>query len=177
LQAIKPVSKEEKLKDFLDFVFTYCRDDWELVKKAIIIRDNFTCTRCGGKEMLDVHHLNGTARNDPENLTTLCRKCHESIHGKTLPLPPSQSAQPTASQPIDRQTILNSLSPAGLAQKTAFGELLSAAIAMKKFTTEELAQRAKMPKNLVELFCKRMQELGYAKYENNQLEISLEVIK
>ncbi|MFN4133569.1 MAG: MerR family DNA-binding transcriptional regulator [Candidatus Hadarchaeales archaeon] len=168
-------SREEKLKGFLDFVFTYCRDDLELVKKAVIIRDGFTCTRCGSKEMLNVHHLNGTARNDPENLTTLCQKCHESIHGKISPLP--QPPLQVVSHSLDRQTILTKLAPVGMAQKTAYGELLSAAAAMKKFTAEELAFRTKTPKILAENFCRKMQELGYVKYCDTFFELTIEVIK
>lgn len=169
------LSKKEKLNNFLEFVFTYCREDWDLVRKAIMIRDDFTCTQCGSKEMLDVHHINETARSDPENLITLCQKCLDHIRGKPLPPPP------TSERPLlitfDRQSILNELAPVGMAQKTAYGELLSAAIAAKKFTAEELASRTKTPKILAEIFCKKMQELGYIKYENNMFELAIEVIK
>jgi excisionase family DNA binding protein len=76
----KTLSKEEQFLLFLNYVFSYHKDDWELVKRAILIRDNYTCSKCGGKELLDVHHKDGTSRNDPDNLTTLCKKCHQEIH-------------------------------------------------------------------------------------------------
>ncbi|MEM2192472.1 MAG: helix-turn-helix domain-containing protein, partial [Candidatus Hadarchaeales archaeon] len=33
------LSREDKLKAFLEFVFSYCQDDLELIKKAVMIRD------------------------------------------------------------------------------------------------------------------------------------------
>ncbi|MEM3519590.1 MAG: helix-turn-helix domain-containing protein [Candidatus Hadarchaeales archaeon] len=168
------LSREDKLKAFIDFVFSYCQDDLELIKKAVIIRDNFTCTKCGSKEMLTIHYLDGTMRNDPENLITLCQKCYDNFHGKISPPPPSPQV---ISQPISKQAVLNALAPTGMAQKTAYGELLSVALAMRKFGVEELAFRAKTPKILAENFCRRMQELGYVKCENNIFELIVEVIK
>jgi 5-methylcytosine-specific restriction endonuclease McrA len=44
-------------------------------------RDAWRCTRCNGKEGLEVHHING----DPSdhrlvNLETLCFACHKDAH-------------------------------------------------------------------------------------------------
>lgn len=40
------------------------------------------CERCGAKgKSLDVHHLDDNPRNNsPENLFTLCRRCHMKAH-------------------------------------------------------------------------------------------------
>lgn len=51
------------------------------LKKKIRERDDYTCTICGGAGKC-VHHIDGDKQNGhrPENLITLCRKCH----GKTI---------------------------------------------------------------------------------------------
>ncbi|AIW03400.1 HNH endonuclease [Bacillus phage Moonbeam] len=50
---------------------------------AVLERDNNTCTTCGAKEWLNVHHIEhkkhgGT--HDMNNLTTLCEDCHAEQH-------------------------------------------------------------------------------------------------
>jgi len=50
---------------------------------AVLERDNHTCTVCGSKEYLYVHHIEhkkhgGT--HDMNNLTTLCEECHAEQH-------------------------------------------------------------------------------------------------
>ena len=53
---------------------------------AILQRDGFCCTECGvgGKKsdwILEVHHINKNPRDhSPENLTTLCIRCHNNKH-------------------------------------------------------------------------------------------------
>lgn len=57
-------------------------------RKAVFVRDNFTCQICGqvgGK--LNAHHIkrwstNVNERYQVENGVTLCKKCHDSVHGK-----------------------------------------------------------------------------------------------
>lgn len=51
-------------------------------------RDNYTCQRCGAKEDLHVHHIDGNGVTTPReqqnnalnNLQTLCRSCHTTVH-------------------------------------------------------------------------------------------------
>ncbi len=56
--------------------------------KEVFRKDNWNCQRCGSKDDLTIHHIDGQGRNsknpnnDINNLITLCRKCHSSIHGK-----------------------------------------------------------------------------------------------
>ena len=39
------------------------------------------CEKCGGKMALQSHHMNGIkADNDPSNIMTLCKKCHDRLH-------------------------------------------------------------------------------------------------
>jgi hypothetical protein len=64
--------------------------DWDSRRKAVYQRDNFTCQNCGrrggphGNHELHAHHVvpkskGGTHRKS--NLKTLCKQCHNSIHG------------------------------------------------------------------------------------------------
>lgn len=174
------IPAQELLSHFLNYVFSYHRDDWELVKRAILIRDDYTCSKCGAKELLEVHHKDGTSRNDPENLATLCQKCHQEIHRaiseqKARKIPPKEKIQPsemakTEIKPdkvspdkgeVPRRAILDELAPVGLLQRTAFGDLLSAATVLKSFTIEELAARARCPATIAKVFCERMSDSGY----------------
>jgi hypothetical protein len=59
--------------------------DWtNALRKFIRERDKFTCQLCGkiqeGK-LLSVHHIDYNKKNcNPENLVTLCRKCHSKTN-------------------------------------------------------------------------------------------------
>jgi 5-methylcytosine-specific restriction endonuclease McrA len=55
-------------------------------RKAVFLRDNYTCTACGEKKQLHAHHIkhwasNEDARFDIDNGITLCEVCHGYIHG------------------------------------------------------------------------------------------------
>jgi len=50
-------------------------------RKQVLIRDEYTCQRCGNKENLEVHHIKPKAQFPEflctiENGITLCDKCH-----------------------------------------------------------------------------------------------------
>ncbi len=203
-------SRNEHLSFFLNYVFSYHRDDWELVKRATLIRDGYTCSKCGGKELLGVHHKDGTSRNDPENLVTLCQKCHQEAHrapprlekrkisperpispperpiSPKLPVqkpekPKKEEIKPAPVAPkvteAPRHAILDALAPAGLAQRTVFGDLLSAAIVLKTFTPKDLASRARCPEALTTTFCERMSAHGYLKSKNGTFELQVRVAR
>jgi 5-methylcytosine-specific restriction endonuclease McrA len=57
---------------------------WRDTRKKVLKRDNYTCTKCGCKKNLQVHHLSyehhGNEHLFLEDLTTLCKKCHEFEH-------------------------------------------------------------------------------------------------
>lgn len=62
--------------------------EWQLRRLLILQRDNFTCTECGKKSNLHVHHVK--YNNDlkyweypDEYLKTLCSSCHSSVHTNT----------------------------------------------------------------------------------------------
>lgn len=52
--------------------------DWtDTLKKSIRQRDKYTCRVCGKEPSIIVHHIDYDKKNcNPENLITLCRKCH-----------------------------------------------------------------------------------------------------
>lgn len=48
-----------------------------------------TCHRPNSSGALAIHHIDGSKTNhQPNNLITLCRKCHGKVHGNTLSLLP-----------------------------------------------------------------------------------------
>lgn len=59
---------------------------WISKRNAILKRDNFTCTVCGSKEHLQVHHTYYYNQPTPpwrypeESLLTLCDNCHYGWH-------------------------------------------------------------------------------------------------
>ncbi len=57
--------------------------DWVLLRKQTLIRDNYTCQRCGGTDKkLHVHHkipYRICRSHKPDNLQTLCLSCHKQV--------------------------------------------------------------------------------------------------
>jgi len=50
--------------------------NWKKTRKEILERDNYTCSECGSHEQLEAHHKGWWWDNTPDNLITLCQKCH-----------------------------------------------------------------------------------------------------
>ncbi|MCY4064259.1 MAG: HNH endonuclease signature motif containing protein [Chloroflexi bacterium] len=50
------------------------------MRLRVVRRDNYRCVQCGGAGRLEVDHItplsDGGAAYDPDNLQSLCRKCH-----------------------------------------------------------------------------------------------------
>ena len=58
---------------------------WRRLRLAVLRRDGWTCQRCGRHAPLEVHHVNQVPTdNRPENLTTLCRRCHIEAHRRPV---------------------------------------------------------------------------------------------
>ena len=61
---------------------------WDRVRRQVLDRDGWRCTRCGLAGLLEVHHLvaleDGGAELDPDNCTTLCRGCHVDHHRRQV---------------------------------------------------------------------------------------------
>ena len=58
---------------------------WKYLRQKILIRDGFSCTSCNSAENLEVHHItyDNWRQEKLEDLTTLCRNCHEQKHQET----------------------------------------------------------------------------------------------
>ncbi|MEU6765892.1 HNH endonuclease [Streptomyces sp. NPDC046853] len=54
--------------------------DWSKRRTRTLVRDRFTCQRCGAKKDLEVDHIVPVARGgswEPDNLWVLCKTCHK----------------------------------------------------------------------------------------------------
>ena len=56
---------------------------WERLRRVILDRDGWRCTKCGRPGKLEVHHIRPVAQggdDSPDNLRTLCVDDHLSEH-------------------------------------------------------------------------------------------------
>ena len=56
---------------------------WERLRRVILDRDQWRCTRCARPGKLEVHHVRPVAQgggDTPDNLRTLCVDCHLAAH-------------------------------------------------------------------------------------------------
>ena len=69
----------------------YSRAMWRQLRSAVLERDGHKCQKCGagntGPRSIHTHHIqewlkHPNRRFDIDNIVTLCRKCHEWVHGK-----------------------------------------------------------------------------------------------
>ena len=52
--------------------------------RAYVIRRDGCCQRCGGQDQLECHHVIPVAAGGldlPSNLRTICKQCHDQLHG------------------------------------------------------------------------------------------------
>ncbi len=57
-------------------------------RKAIYRRDRYSCALCDSNRGLQIHHVMPRAQgggNQPDNLITVCWRCHAVLHGTRLP--------------------------------------------------------------------------------------------
>ncbi len=63
-------------------------NNWRNVRDEVLERDGYRCTVCGSQVNLDVHHITPKRKGGqdvPENLETLCEKCHVARGGYGRP--------------------------------------------------------------------------------------------
>lgn len=67
--------------------------DWDYLRRKVYRRDNYRCQNCGAKggpkgdEELHAHHIvpkNNGGSDEVSNLTTVCKQCHNAIHGDSM---------------------------------------------------------------------------------------------
>lgn len=60
-------------------------ENWDEIRKVVYRRDDHTCRRCGETDtVLHAHHrvpISEGGDHKLRNLETLCKNCHENIHG------------------------------------------------------------------------------------------------
>lgn len=65
------------------------KSQWDKIRKVVLERDKNTCQFCGhvAKKFMNIHHINETGENNPDNLITCCVACHAVMHmGRNLSL-------------------------------------------------------------------------------------------
>jgi 5-methylcytosine-specific restriction endonuclease McrA len=56
---------------------------YDRLRRQVLERDGWRCQQCGQRRSLEVHHLqlrSQSGADEPENLITLCRRCHQRRH-------------------------------------------------------------------------------------------------
>lgn len=80
--------------------------DWDSRRRQVYRRDNHTCQRCGanggpyGDTELHAHHQVPVSKGGSHamsNLETVCKSCHERIHGHPIPTGGSSSSSQSTS--------------------------------------------------------------------------------
>jgi N6-L-threonylcarbamoyladenine synthase len=89
------------------------KDFWN-VREYVLYRDNHTCQHCKKSNVvLNVHHIESrqTGGNRPDNLVTLCKKCHDKYHkGKIkLNIKIKNNFRPETCMSIIRNKIISEL--------------------------------------------------------------------
>lgn len=60
------------------------KERWMYIRSQILLRDSFRCQECNYYKHLEVHHIIPKSKDGsdkPENLITLCQRCHAKRHG------------------------------------------------------------------------------------------------
>lgn len=80
--------------------------DWQSRRKEVYQRDDYTCQNCGvrggphGEAELHAHHIVPKSKggtHNTSNLKTLCRDCHNAIHGNSV-APTADAPTPNSNQ-------------------------------------------------------------------------------
>ena len=58
------------------------KSQWNRIRKVVLERDKSACQFCGhvAKKFMNIHHINESGENDPDNLVTCCVACHAVMH-------------------------------------------------------------------------------------------------
>ena len=118
LQRLKAMEQGKPLPVGIDYQMGEMYDYYN-VRQYILHRDGYTCQCCGKQQKEDtrfhIHHTETrkTGGNAPDNLITLCDKCHKALHEGKIKLPETaMKRRPTrdaAFMGIMRKTLLERL--------------------------------------------------------------------
>ena len=118
LQRLKAMEEGKPLPAGTDYQ-TGEMYDYYNVRQYVLHRDGYTCQCCGKQQKEDtrfhIHHkeTRKTGGNAPDNLITLCDKCHKALHEGKITLPETaKRRRPTrdaAFMGIMRKTLLERL--------------------------------------------------------------------
>jgi N6-L-threonylcarbamoyladenine synthase len=104
------------------------------VREYVLYRDNHTCQSCNGKskdKILNVHHIESrqTGGDRPDNLITLCEKCHKDYHAGRIELKIKKhnSFKAETIMSILRWKIVNKLRELGNTVNVTYGYLTKSA--------------------------------------------------
>ena len=50
--------------------------NWPQLRAQCLARDGYRCRRCGSRDRLECDHAGSDDDHSPDNLQTLCHKCH-----------------------------------------------------------------------------------------------------
>jgi 5-methylcytosine-specific restriction endonuclease McrA len=85
------LTEDQLIKKRRNFIIAlYRTQSWINLRELALKRDKFTCQSCGSTKNLHVHHKkygkSGTNYLivDLKHLITVCKKCHEAIHGRSF---------------------------------------------------------------------------------------------
>ena len=97
------------------------------VREYVLYRDNHTCQLCKGKNRIfEVHHIVPRSKggtDKPDNLITLCSRCHKKVHEKGMVLKPVTTFKPETFMSIIRWKLLNTLHDLGFNVSNTYGYL------------------------------------------------------
>jgi 5-methylcytosine-specific restriction endonuclease McrA len=86
-EAVIKNQKRAKTEAYDNYLLS---EAWQNKRLIILERDNYKCVHCGAEEYLNVHHLTYKhfKKERNEELVTLCKTCHSTLHSiyKSLPL-------------------------------------------------------------------------------------------
>ena len=112
------------------------KDFWN-VREYVLYRDGHICQHCGkSNTILNVHHIESrqTGGNSPDNLITLCEKCHKAYHNDKIKLSIKKhnSFKAETAMSILRWKIIDKLKELGNAVNVTYGYITkSIRIALK----------------------------------------------
>jgi hypothetical protein len=81
---LKPKHKPKEVFKSKNQIEAERREEYLVIRSQVLLRDHFRCQECGYYKHLEVHHVVPRSKggtDDPENLMTLCTRCHKKIHG------------------------------------------------------------------------------------------------